>query len=92
MPDKLTQLPYESIERVSHQAVPVAAADDDVAAATLFYCFPKGNAATAAPTAATLAACWQLESEINRQLAAGILTAFGVTQSPSLLNDSSNIN
>lgn len=86
MPDKLTQLPYESIERVSHHA------DDDVAAATLFYCFPKGNAATAAPTAATLAACWQLESEINRQLAAAILTAFGVTQSPSLLNDSSNIN
>lgn len=89
MPDKLTQLPYESIERVSHQAVPVAAADDDVAAATLFYCFPKGNAAAAA---ATLAACWQLESEINRQLAAAILTAFGVTQSPSLHDDSSNIN
>lgn len=84
MPDKLTQLPYESIERVSHHAV--AAADDDVAAATLFYCFPKGNAA------ATLAACWQLESEINRQLAAAILTAFGVTQSRSLHNDSSNIN
>lgn len=83
MPDKLTQLPNESIERVSHHA----AADDDVAAAaTLFYCFPKGNAA------ATLAACWQLESEINRQLAAAILTAFGVTQSPSLHNDSSNIN
>lgn len=81
MPDKLTQLPYESIERVSHHA------DDDVAAAaTLFYCFPKGNAA------ATLAACWQLESEINRQLAAAILTAFGVTQSPSLHDDSSNIN
>lgn len=87
MPDKLTQLPYESIERVSHHAA--AAADDDVAAATLFYCFPKGNAATAA---ATLAACWQLESEINRQLAAAILTAFGVTQSPSLHSDSSNIN
>lgn len=89
MPDKLTQLPNESIERVSHHAV--AAADDDVAAAaTLFYCFPKGNAAAA--TAATLAACWQLESEINRQLAAAILTAFGVTQSPSLHDDSSNIN
>lgn len=87
MPDKLTQLPYESIERVSHHAV----ADDDVAAAaTLFYCFPKGNAAAA--TAATLAACWQLESEINRQLAAAILTAFGVSQSPSLHDDSSNIN
>lgn len=91
MPDKLTQLPYESIERVSHHA----AADDDVAAAaTLFYCFPKGNAAAVEATtaAATLAACWQLESEINRQLAAAILTAFGVTQSPSLHDDSSNIN
>jgi len=67
MPDKLTQLPHESIEKISHHQV--VDDDDDVAGvvtaaidcwlfATLFYCFPKGNATTTATATAAAARKW----------------------------------